>query len=118
MVETKEPSSVAVNMSSVSRSGNMGQSNYSAAKAGLVADTMVWAKELAKYGVRVGAIAPGFIRTPMVESMRPEVLEKVIQPVPLKRLGEPEEIFRTIQFIVECDYFTGRVIEVDGGLVL
>jgi len=117
-VEAGEPSAVAVNMSSISRSGNMGQSNYSAAKAGLVADTMVWAKELARYGVRVGAIAPGFIRTPMVESMRPEVLEKVIKPVPLRRLGEPEEIWRAIQFIVECDYFTGRVIEVDGGLVL
>jgi 3-oxoacyl-[acyl-carrier protein] reductase len=96
----------------------MGQGNYSAAKAGLVADTMVWAKELARYGVRVGAIAPGFIRTPMVESMRPEVLEKVIKPVPMRRLGEPEEIFQAVRFIVECDYFTGRVIEVDGGLVL
>jgi 3-oxoacyl-[acyl-carrier protein] reductase len=117
-VESGQTSSVAVNMSSISRSGNMGQSNYSAAKAGLVADTMVWAKELARYGVRVGAIAPGFIRTPMVESMRPEVLEKVIKPVPLRRLGEPEEIWQAIRFIVECDYFTGRVIEVDGGLVL
>lgn len=118
VVEAGEPASVAINMSSISRAGNMGQSNYSAAKAGLVADTMVWAKELARYGVRVGAIAPGFIRTPMVESMRPEVLDKVIQPVPLKRLGEPEEIFQAVRFIVECDYFTGRVIEVDGGLVL
>jgi 3-oxoacyl-[acyl-carrier protein] reductase len=117
-VEAGEPSSVAVNMSSISRSGNMGQSNYSAAKAGLVADTMVWAKELARYGVRVGAIAPGFIRTPMLEAMRPEVLEKVINPVPLRRLGEPEEIFQAVRFIVECEYFTGRVIEVDGGLVL
>jgi 3-oxoacyl-[acyl-carrier protein] reductase len=117
-VEAGEERAVAVNMSSVSRSGNMGQGNYSAAKAGLVADTMVWAKELARYGVRVGAIAPGFIRTPMVESMRPEVLEKVIKPVPMRRLGEPEEIFQAVRFIVECDYFTGRVIEVDGGLVL
>jgi len=117
-VEAEQDKSVAINMSSISRAGNMGQSNYSAAKAGLVADTMVWAKELARYGVRVGAIAPGFIRTPMVESMRPEVLEKVIKPVPLRRLGEPEEIWQAIRFIVECDYFTGRVLEVDGGLVL
>jgi len=117
-VEAGQTDAVAVNMSSVSRSGNMGQGNYSAAKAGLVADTMVWAKELARYGVRVGAIAPGFIRTPMVESMRPEVLEKVIKPVPLRRLGEPEEIFQAVKFIVECGYFTGRVLEVDGGLVL
>ena len=109
---------VAVNMSSISRSGNMGQSNYSATKAALVADTAVWAKELARYGVRVGAVAPGFINTPMVASMRPEVLEKVIRPVPLRRLGEPEEIWQAVRFIVECEYFTGRVVEVDGGLVL
>ncbi len=109
---------VAVNMSSISRSGNKGQTNYSAAKAGLVAMTTVWSKELGRHGIRVGAIAPGFIRTPMVESMRPEVLEKVIQPVPLRRLGEPEEIFQAVRFIVECEYFTGRVLEVDGGLVI
>ena len=109
---------VIANMSSISRSGNMGQSNYSAAKAGLVADTKLWAGALARWGVRVGAIAPGFIRTPMVESMRPEVLEKVIRPVPLRRLGEPEEIFQALRFLIECDYFTGRVIEVDGGLVI
>ncbi len=118
VVEGGVKPAVIVNMSSISRAGNMGQGNYSAAKAGLVADTAVWAKELARYGVRVGAVAPGFIRTPMVESMRPEVLEKVIQPVPLRRLGEPEEIWQAIRFIVECDYFTGRVVEVDGGLVL
>ncbi len=90
----------------------------SAAKAGLAADTVVWARELARYGVRVGAIAPGFIRTPMVEAMRPEVLEKVIAPVPLRRLGEPEEIFAALRFIVECGYFTGRVVDADGGLRL
>lgn len=109
---------VIVNMSSISRAGNRGQSSYSATKAGIVADTTLWAGELARYGIRVGAIAPGFINTPMVASMRPEVLEKVIAPVPLKRLGEPEEIWLAIKFILECDYFTGRVIEVDGGLRL
>jgi 3-oxoacyl-[acyl-carrier protein] reductase len=109
---------VIVNLSSISRAGNMGQSNYSAAKAGLAADTAVWAKELARYGIRVGAIAPGFIATPMVASMRPDALEKVIAPVPLKRLGQPEEIWQAIRFVIECEYFTGRVVEVDGGLVL
>jgi 3-oxoacyl-[acyl-carrier protein] reductase len=109
---------VAVQMSSISRAGNMGQSNYSATKAALVADTVVWAKELGRYGVRVGAIAPGFIGTPMVRSMRPEVLEKVIKPVPLGRLGEPEEVWEAVRFIVSCEYFTGRVVEVDGGLRL
>ena len=109
---------VVVNISSVTRAGNMGQSNYSAAKAGLVADTTLWAKELARYGLRVGAVAPGYIATPMVASMRPEVLDKVLQPVPLKRLGQPEEIWQAVRFVLECDYFTGRVLEVDGGLRL
>lgn len=109
---------VVVNMSSVARAGNAGQSNYSAAKAALAADTMVWAKELARHGIRVGAVAPGFIRTPMLEGMRPEMLEKVVAPVPLRRLGEPEEIWEAVRFIVRNEYFTGRVVEVDGGLVL
>lgn len=109
---------VAVNMSSISRAGNMGQSNYAAAKAGLVADTVLWGKELARHGIRVGAIAPGFIRTPMVESMPADVLEKVLKPVPLRRLGEPAEVYSAIRFVVDCEYFTGRVVEVDGGLRL
>ena len=117
-VEADTKPAVAIQMSSISRAGNMGQSNYSATKAALVAETVVWAKELARYGVRVGAIAPGFIGTPMVRSMRPEVLEKVLKPVPLRRLGEPEEVWEAVRFILACDYFTGRVIEVDGGLRL
>ncbi|MCB9675453.1 MAG: SDR family oxidoreductase [Alphaproteobacteria bacterium] len=107
-----------VNMSSISKAGNMGQGNYSATKAGIASDTVVWAKELAKFGIRVGAIAPGFIRTPMVEAMRDDVLQKVIAPVPLKRLGEPDEIWEAVRFIVGCGYFTGRTVEVDGGLRL
>lgn len=118
VVEEGVERSVAIQMSSISRAGNMGQSNYSATKAALAAETVVWAKELARYGVRVGAIAPGFIGTPMVRSMRPEVLEKVLKPVPLRRLGEPEEVWEAVRFILACEYFTGRVIEVDGGLRL
>ncbi len=117
-VQTELRPAVAVNMSSISRAGNYGQSNYAAAKAGLVADTVLWAKELARYGVRVGAIAPGFIATPMVAGMPAAALEQAIAPVPLKRLGQPEEIWQAIRFIVECEYFTGRVVEVDGGLRL
>lgn len=117
-VENEVRPAVAVNMSSISRAGNFGQSNYAAAKAGLVADTVLWAKELARYGVRVGAIAPGFIATPMVAGMPPEALAKVTAPVPLKRLGEPTEVWQAVKFIVECEYFTGRVVEVDGGLRL
>jgi 3-oxoacyl-[acyl-carrier protein] reductase len=109
---------VVINISSISREGNMGQGNYSAAKAGLVADTVVWAKELARSGIRVAAIAPGFIDTPILQGMRPEVLAKVLSGVPLGRAGAPAEIFAGVKFIIECDYFTGRVLDIDGGLRL
>lgn len=117
-IRAEVPSAVAVNMSSVTRAGNVGQTNYSATKAGLVADTVLWARELARYGIRVGAVAPGFIRTPMVEAMPEKARDRAIQAVPLRRLGEPEEVWQAVRFVVECDYFSGRVVEVDGGLRL
>jgi 3-oxoacyl-[acyl-carrier protein] reductase len=107
---------VIVNVSSISRAGNAGQTNYSAAKAGVAAMTVVWAKELARYGIRVGAVAPGFIRTPMVAGMKPDALAKMTAPIPLGRLGEPEEIAHAVGFIFENDLFTGRCLEVDAGL--
>jgi 3-oxoacyl-[acyl-carrier protein] reductase len=107
---------VIVNMSSLARHGNRGQSNYSAAKAGLVADTRVWADELAPYGIRTGAIAPGLIETPILMGMPPHELEKLQGTVPLGRLGRPGEIFQAVKFILECEYFTGRCVDVDGGL--
>lgn len=109
---------VIVNISSIARHGNMGQTNYSAAKAGLVADTKLWAGELARYGIRTGAVAPGFVRTPILDGMRPEVLEHMLKAVPLRRAAEPEEIYKAVKFIVECDFFTGRCIDVDGGMVV
>jgi 3-oxoacyl-[acyl-carrier protein] reductase len=104
-----------INISSLSRAGNFGQSNYSAAKAGVAALTVVWAKELARYGIRVNAIAPGFIKTEMVASIRPEILEKMAAGIPVRRLGEPDEIAATVEFLFANDYVNGRVIEVDGG---
>jgi 3-oxoacyl-[acyl-carrier protein] reductase len=104
-----------VNISSLSRAGNFGQSNYSAAKAGVAALTVVWAKELARHGIRVNAIAPGFIKTEMVASMRPEILEKMAAGIPVQRLGEPDEIAATLEFILTNDYVNGRVLEIDGG---
>jgi 3-oxoacyl-[acyl-carrier protein] reductase len=118
VIDAGTKDSVVVNISSVSRSGNAGQSNYSAAKAGLVADTKLWAQEMARYGIRVGAIAPGFIRTPILDGMRPEMLDKMLSAVPLRRVGEPDEIFAGVRFIIECGYFTGRCLEIDGGVVL
>ncbi len=109
---------VIVNVSSISKAGNAGQTNYSAAKAGVAAMTVVWAKELARYNIRVGAVAPGFIRTPMVESMKPDALAKMTSPIPLGRLGEPAEIAHAVGFIFENDLFTGRCLEVDAGLRL
>jgi 3-oxoacyl-[acyl-carrier protein] reductase len=109
---------VILNISSVSRAGNMGQSNYSAAKAGVAAMTVVWARELARYGIRCMGIAPGFISTEMVASMKPEALDKMKAMIPLRRLGTPEEIAHTARFIFENDYLTGRIIETDGGIRL
>jgi 3-oxoacyl-[acyl-carrier protein] reductase len=104
-----------INISSLSRAGNFGQSNYSAAKAGVAALTVVWAKELARHAIRVNAIAPGFIKTEMVASMKPEILEKMAANIPLQRLGEPDEIAATAEFILANDYVNGRIIDVDGG---
>ncbi len=118
VVENESGPAVVINISSISRVGNMGQGNYSAAKAGLIADTVVWAKELSRYGIRVGAIAPGFVDTPILQGMKPEMLEKMTRGVPLRRVGTPDEIFAGVRFIIECDYFTGRCIDIDGGLRL
>ncbi len=109
---------VIVNIASISKCGNPGQSNYSAAKAGVTAMAVVWARELARFGIRAASIAPGFTRTDLLAGMPPEMLDKVTQPVPLKRLGLPEEIAHAAVFIAENDYFTGRSIDIDGGLRL
>jgi len=109
---------VIINIASISKAGNAGQSNYSAAKAGVTALAVVWARELARFGIRAASIAPGFTRTDLLAGMPPEMLEKVTAPVPLKRLGLPEEIAQAAVFIAENDYFNGRSIDVDGGLRL
>jgi 3-oxoacyl-[acyl-carrier protein] reductase len=109
---------VIVNISSISREGNPGQTSYSAAKAGVAAMTVVWAKELARYGIRCAAIAPGFCATEILAAMKPEMVERVKAAVPLNRLGEPAEIAAAALFIAENDFVTGRVVEVDGGLRL
>jgi len=107
-----------VNMSSVSRAGNFGQSNYSAAKAGVAALTVVWAKELTRHGIRVNAIAPGFVKTEMVANMKPEMLERMAAEIPAGRLCTPEEIAHATVFLLKNDYVNGRVLEIDGALRL
>ena len=115
----KQPSGgVIVSVSSLARHGNTGQTNYSAAKAGVVAMTTVWAKELARYNVRAVAIAPGLIATEMAASMPEETRRRMIDAIPRDRLGEPDEVSHALRFVLENEYVNGRVIEVDGGLRL
>jgi 3-oxoacyl-[acyl-carrier protein] reductase len=109
---------VIINMSSIARGGNIGQTNYAAAKAGVVAMTTTWARELGRHGIRVGAIAPGVIRTAMTDAMKPEMRDRLEKMKPVGRLGESEEIAHTAKYIFENEFFSGRVIEIDGGLAM
>jgi 3-oxoacyl-[acyl-carrier protein] reductase len=110
---------VIVNISSVSASGNAGQSAYSAAKAGVNALTATWAKELSLMGIRVVAVAPGFTETESTkEALSESALQEIVKKVPLRRLGKPDEIAAGVISIVENDFFNGRVFELDGGLVI
>ena len=115
MLEGGKPG-VIVNISSVSRDGNIGQSNYSAAKAGVSALTATWGKELSRFGVRVGAVAPGFVNTEMVKTIPEPVLEKLKELIPLHRLAEPDEIAHTVRYVIENEYFTTRTIAIGGGM--
>ena len=109
---------VIVNISSIARHGNRGQSNYSAAKAALAANTKTWSLEFAPFGIRVGAVAPGMIKTPMTDGMNDKAREALVKLIPVGRIGEPEDIWVAVKFVVECDYFNGRTIDVDGGLAM
>jgi 3-oxoacyl-[acyl-carrier protein] reductase len=114
----KAEGGVIINISSISRAGNIGQSNYAAAKAGVAALTTSWARELARYKIRSAAIAPGVFETEMVAALKPEAHERITSAVPLQRTGAVEELAHTIRFIIENDYYTGRILELDGGLRL
>ncbi|MBX7099790.1 MAG: SDR family oxidoreductase [Myxococcaceae bacterium] len=116
MVEKEQRPGVIVNMSSIARHGNRGQSNYVSAKAALAANTVTWAREFASFGVRVGAIAPGMIETPMTQGMNQKARDALVANIPVARIGVPEDIWVAVKFILECDYFNGRTIDVDGGL--
>jgi 3-oxoacyl-[acyl-carrier protein] reductase len=109
---------VIVNISSISRAGNFGQSNYAAAKAGVAAVTVTWAKELARHGIRVASISPGFTATELVAAMPEKAIERITGEIPLGRLAEPAEIAQAVRFIFENDYFSGRDLEIDGALRL
>jgi 3-oxoacyl-[acyl-carrier protein] reductase len=118
MVETDQRPGVVVNMASIARHGNRGQSNYVAAKAALAANTVTWSREFASYGIRVGAIAPGMIETPMTQGMNQKARDALVAAIPVGRIGVPEDIWLAVKFVLECDYFNGRTIDVDGGLAM
>jgi 3-oxoacyl-[acyl-carrier protein] reductase len=106
---------VIVNISSLARSGNVGQGNYAASKAGLDACTRTWALELAQHGIRVGGVAPGVIDTPILEGISEVAMADLLHAIPLGRIGTPDEVWQAVRFILACEFFTGRTIEVDGG---
>jgi 3-oxoacyl-[acyl-carrier protein] reductase len=108
-----------VAISSIAAQGNAGQTAYAAAKAGVNAMTLTWAKELGPLGLRFVAIAPGFIDTPSTRAaISAAALAKMEQQIPLRRLGDPEAIYLAVRYSIENDYLSGTVLEVDGGLSL
>ena len=110
-----------INISSVvGLYGNFGQTNYAAAKAGVIGMTKTWGKELGRKGYTVNAIAPGFIQTAMTKAMPKEVIEQMAAKVPVARLGEPSDIANACLFLSseEAAYINGTVLSVDGGIVL
>ena len=120
-VMIKQKSGKIINVSSVvGIVGNAGQSNYAAAKAGLIGFTKSMAKELAKRGINVNAVAPGFIQTDMTSVLPENVKEEFLKSIPLMRIGKPEDIANTVLFLASeySDYITGQVINIDGGMVM
>ncbi len=107
-----------INISSVVNGGNAGQSNYAAAKAGVAALTVTWARELARHGIRVAGISPGVFATDMVASMKPEAKERMCMQVPLRRTGEVAELADGMAWIIGNDYFHGRSLQLDGGIIV
>lgn len=109
---------VIINISSVVNGGNAGQSNYAAAKAGVAALTVTWARELSRYGIRVAGISPGVFETDMVASMKPEAKERICTQIPLRRTGQVAELADGAVWIISNDYFHGRSLQLDGGIIV
>lgn len=117
----EQGSGVILNASSVvAHNGNYGQTNYVATKAGVIGMTKVWARELGKDGIRVNAIAPGFITTEMTAQMPEKIIKMMEKKVPVKRWGEPEDVANAYCFLAsdEASYISGMVLNVDGGVVV
>lgn len=108
-----------VNISSVSgQIGFFGQTNYSAAKAGVIGFTKALSREVASKGITVNAVAPGIIDTGVGKTIPEDVLNKFLENIPLKRIGKPEEVAKAVLFLLDNDYITGQVINVNGGMFI
>ncbi len=117
----RQGSGVILNTTSVvGIDGNFGQTNYVAAKAGVIGMTKVWARELGRYGIRVNAVAPGFTMTAIISSMPQKIVDGMVERTPLQRMGQPEDIANAYLFLAsdEASFITGEVLRVDGGLVV
>jgi len=117
----EQGSGVILNAASVvAHNGNFGQTNYVASKTGVIGMTKVWARELGKDGIRVNAIAPGFIQTDMTADMPEKIIRMMGDKVPLKRWGQPEDVANAYTFLAsdEASYITGTVLKVDGGVIV
>ena len=112
---TQGSGGVIVSIASLSREGNKGQTNYSAAKAGVAAMTVVWAQELARYGIRAVAVSPGLTATEMAAAIPDDVRQAMTGAIPLARMCEPGEVSHAVRFALENEYMNGRVIDIDGG---
>lgn len=112
-----EPGGAIVLTSSISAYGNFGQSNYSASKAGVIGLTRTLALELGKRGIRVNALAPGFIATPMTQTVPEKIRDRAIDATPLRRIGTPDEVAQAALFLASdaSSYITGQTLNVDGG---
>lgn len=116
---TKRSKGVIISMSSISARGNAGQSAYAAAKAGVNALTMTWAKELGAMGLRFVSISPGFIDTHSTNTaLSQATITKLKEQVPLRRLGDLESVYQAVRYAIENEYVNGTVLDVDGGLVI
>ena len=118
LMVSRSTQGVIINVSSICHAGNAGQGNYSASKAAINAASRSWALELAPHGIRVAVIAPGLVSTPMLSNISEEALNRLKQATALHRFATPHEIWLAVRFAIECEFFTARVLEVDGGIAL
>lgn len=116
---TEQENGAIINMSSfVGEAGNMGQANYSAAKAGLLGFTRTAALELARNNITVNAVCPGFIETDMTDAIPDEMKEKITKTIPMGRFGQPEDIAQAVRFCIENEYMTGATLDINGGILM